>query len=113
MGIGSGNIAHYFNNHNHIANPYFSQSLPAIQKALVMEGDHAVKLVTAPQNVPFYSILKREYTYLTVTTELPQTAEVPTLVLPEVGKTINAIPSRIVTSERANNAVTLRIYRQQ
>lgn len=113
LGIGSGNISHYFNNHNHIANPYFTQSLPAIQEALAIEGDHAVRLVTTEQNVPFYSILKKEHSYLSVVTTLPATAEIPTFVLPEVGKTMNTIPSRIVTSERADNAVVLRIYRPQ
>lgn len=111
LGIGSGNISHYFNNYNHIENPYFTQSLPAIQEALTIEGNHAVRLVTTEQDLAFYSILKREHSYLTVTTELPAKADVPTFVMPNVSGTLTATPSRIVTSERANDAVVLRIYR--
>lgn len=114
LAIGSGNISHYFNNHNHLPNPYFSQSLPAIQEALVIEGDHAVTLVTTADELPFYSILKKEHSYLVVTTELPEKATVPIFVTPGVDKTLaGVVPSRIVTSDRADNAVALRIYRPQ
>lgn len=113
LGIGYGNISHYFNNHNHLENPYFVQSLPAVQEALTTEGDHAVRLVTSEQDLPFYSILTQEHSYLTVTTEVPKTADVPTLVLPNASGTLAAIPSRIVTSERTTDAVILRIYRPQ
>lgn len=113
LGIGSSNISHYFNNYNHLSNPYFSQSLPAIQQALVVEGDHAVVLVTTEADLPFYSILKREHSYLSVTATLPEKATVPTLVMPNTGKTLGVIPSKIVTSERAEDAVILRIYRPQ
>lgn len=113
LGIGSGNISHYFGNYNHLSNNYFSQSLPAIQQALVVEGDHAVRLVTNESDLAFYSILKREHSYLTVTSEMPSTADVPTFVMPDVEKTFAGIPSKIITSDHAENAVVLRIYRPQ
>lgn len=115
LGIGSGNIAHYFNNHNHIENPYFSQSLPAVREALAREGDHAVRLMTTPHEAAFYSILKQEFSYLIVTTETPTAIDMPTLVLPTTGTTLTSIaaPSRIVTSERSNNSIVLRVYRPQ
>lgn len=113
LGVGFGNIAHYFNNYNHLSNPYFNQSLPAIQQALVVEGDHAVRLVTTETDAPFYSILTREHRYLNVTTTLPAKADIPTFILPNVEKTLDAIPSKIVTSEQSEDAVVLRIYRPQ
>lgn len=112
LGIGSGNISHYFDTHDHIANPYFSQSLPAIKEQLGIEGNHAVRLVATESEAPFYSILKKEYGYFTVTTTLPEKPDVPTFVLPNTGKTFaGLLPSRIITSERAEDAVVLRIYR--
>lgn len=113
LGISAGNISHYFNNYAHIENPYFSQSLPAIKEALVVEGNHEVILVATEAEVPFYSILTKEFPDLKVTTELPATATTPTFVLPNTEKKIAAIPSRILTSDRAENSVVLRIYRPQ
>lgn len=113
LGIATGNIAHYFNNHNHISNPYFSQSLPAIQSALVTEGNHAVILVTSPDEVAFYKLLQKEHHYLTVTQTLPQNTSVPTFVLPNAEETFALTPSRIVTSAIKDESATLRIYRPQ
>lgn len=113
LGIAAGNISHYFNNYTHMGNPHFTQSLPAIKEALVIEGNHDVILVTTETDVLFYSILKQEFPELKVTTELPATTATPTFVLPNTGKNLAAIPSRILTSDRAENSVVLRIYRPQ
>lgn len=113
LGIGSGNISHYFDTHRHMANPYFSQSLTAIQDALTIEGDHAVTLVTTEGDVAFYSILKQQHSYLTVTSTLPDQLKAPTFVLPNVGATYAGTPSRIITSDRSDDAVILRVYRPQ
>lgn len=113
LGIGSGNISHYFDTHRHVANPYFSQSLIAVQDALIVEGNHAVTLVTTKDDLAFYSILKQQHGYLTVTSTLPTELKVPTLVLPNTSATFGTAPSRIMTSDNSDNAVTLRIYRPQ
>lgn len=113
LGISAGNISHYFNNYAHIENPYFTQSLPAIKESLVIEGDHEVILVAKEAEVPFYSILKKEFAQLKVTTELPADTAIPTFVLPNTSKKFAAAPSRILTSDRAENSVVLRIYRPQ
>jgi len=113
LGIGWGNVSHYFDTYGHMSNTLFVQSLPAIKSALVIEGDHKVILVTSADDVLFYSILQKEYKFLTVTTLPPTTTTTPTFVLPDSGKTLGLIPSRIVTSERANDGVVLRIYRPQ
>lgn len=113
LGIGWGNIGHYFNNHNHIPNPFYNQSLAAIQRSLVIEGDHAVILVTNPKDEAFYRILARKHRYLTVTTTLPTSTDTPTFVLPDATKTFPIVPSRIVTTSTKDNSVALRIYRPQ
>ncbi len=114
ISIGSGNISHYFDTHDHVANPYFSQSLPAVQQQLAVEGDYPVRLVATEDEAPFYSILKNEHSYLDVATTLPSSLDIPTFVLPSTGKTFaGKTPSRIITSDRGEDAVTLRIYRPQ
>lgn len=113
LGIASGNISHYFDTYNHVTNTSFSQALPAIKKSLVMEGDHTVVLVTTKEDSAFYSILKKEFRYLTVTSETPATTTTPVFIMPNTGKTLAVAPSRIVTSERADEGAVLRIYRPQ
>lgn len=113
LGIASGNISHYFDTYNHVTNPSFSQALPAIKSSLVMEGDHTVVLVTTPEDAAFYSILKQEFRYLNVTSELPASTSTPVFIMPNTGKTIAAVPSRIITSGHTDNSAVLRIYRPQ
>lgn len=113
IGISSGNISHYFNAHRHIANPFFSQSLPAIQNILTIEGNHAVTLITAKQDVEFYSILKQRHNHLTVTAQTPKQHKTPTIVLSNAQNDFSTPPYRIITSDRTDNPVLLRIYRPQ
>lgn len=113
LGIGWGNIAHYFNNHNHIQNPFYTQSLTAIQRSLMIEGDHAVILVTNPKDEAFYKLLTRKHRYLSVTTTLPADTNTPTFVLPDATQSFTTLPSRIVTTSSKDNSVALRIYRPQ
>jgi 4-amino-4-deoxy-L-arabinose transferase-like glycosyltransferase len=113
LGIASGNVAHYFDTYNHVTNPLFSQALPAIKSSLVMEGDHTVILVTTKQEAAFYSILKKDFHYLTVSTKLPASVTSPIFVIPNTGKLLATAPSRIITSEHAEESAILRIYRPQ
>ncbi len=113
IGISLGNISHYLNNHVYITNPFYTQSLQAIQHSLTVEGNHSVTLVTSPQDLAFYSILKKEHGLLKVTTTAPKTVTEPTFVIPNSNVTYAAIPSRILTSPYKDNSVTLRIYRPQ
>jgi 4-amino-4-deoxy-L-arabinose transferase-like glycosyltransferase len=113
LGIASGNIAHYFDTYNHVTNTSFNQALPAIKSSLVMEGDHAVVLVAHPDDVAFYSILKQDFRYLNVTSELPSSTTAPVFIVPNSGKSFAAVPSRIVTSGNTDDSAVLRIYRPQ
>ena len=113
IGISLGNISHDLNNYAYITNPFYTQSLQAIQSSLVIEGNHSVTLVTSPSELAFYSILKKEHGLLKVTTSAPKEVTEPVFVIPNSKVSYAAVPSRILTSEYKDNSVTLRIYRPQ
>lgn len=111
LGIALGNVAHYFNTHEHLHNPFYSQSLKDIQHAVRSEGAHEVTLVTTPDMLTFYTLLKKQHPLLTVTTTPPVAIDQPTLITPDVTTNYTIRPSRIATSAFQENAVTLRVYR--
>lgn len=113
IGIAAGNISHYFNNQNHITNPFYSESLVAVKKSLVIEGDHTVVLVAKPSEKQFYELLVKEHRHLKVTTKAPEKIDVPVFILPNADQAYAAQPSRIVSSPLRDTGVALRVYRPQ
>ena len=80
---------------------------------LVIEGNHSVTLVTSPNDIAFYNILKKEHSLLKVTTTAPTNITEPVFVIPTATTSFTVVPSRILTSQYKENSAILRIYRPQ
>lgn len=108
----STSLAHYFYSQQYISTPLYHNSLASVQDSLRLEGGHNVTLVTIEETRAFYTLLQRWHPKLTITTTPPKQVNEPVLVIPSAGPAYpGTAPSRILTSARQTDGVTLRVYR--
>ena len=107
--IAATNITHYFYSQQYIGNPIYRNSLSAIRQTLDKSPEGQPLLLTDAPTEAFYSLLKREYASLSVTSAVPPTLTKKTMVTPETGASFG-IPSSILTSAHSIDSVTLRVY---
>lgn len=112
FGISGSNLTHYFNSFRYTPSQAYSASLSAVKQSVKLEGNRSVTVVTDTDSKPFYEILRKDYSNLTVTDQLPSKISSPTLVLPSVSSVYpDKSPSRVFVTWTKDHNVVLRVYR--
>jgi hypothetical protein len=112
FGISGSNLTHYFNSFRYTPSPAYSSSLSAVKQSVKLEGNRSITVVTDTDSKPFYEILRKDYSNLTVTDQLPSKISSPTLVLPSAYSVYpDKSPSRVFVTWTKDHNVVLRVYR--
>jgi hypothetical protein len=89
---------------------HYNQEFSAVRDTLASEKD-AATLVAAPDEKDFYAILQRDFPNLEVVDSSVKPSSGRTvIVLASAEHQIEAVPKKIITKSRIDNAVLLRVY---